>query len=119
MFTTEGLQLSVKCKERCRVKIIQLYEHGANLSCIGLYWRNWVKWARCGLVDSSKNLGIIKAKSLDRNQFSQNQLMNFVDFDIAAFDSELVRYFKLILFVNPNLETYYDKQQSKTKHSTC
>jgi RNA-directed DNA polymerase len=41
MFTTEGLQISVKCKERCRVKIIQLYERVANLFRIGLYWHNW------------------------------------------------------------------------------
>ena len=88
MFTTGGLQLSVKCKERCRVKIIQLYERGANLSRIGLYWRNWVKWAN-------------------------------VDFDIAAFKSELVRYFQLIHFFKPNMETYYDKPQIKTLLSPC
>lgn len=61
MFTMKGLQLSVKCKERCRVKIMQLYEHGANLTRIGLYWRNWVKLDRSWLVDSGETYGIIKA----------------------------------------------------------
>ena len=118
VFTTEGLQISVKCKERCRVKIIRLYEHGANLSRIGLYWRNWVKWARCGLVDSSRTRGIIEANRLDRAQYVKDQLINMVDFDITTFKSELVRYFKLIHFLKRIMETYYEKQQTKNYHSS-
>ena len=91
---------------------------GASLSRIGLYWRNWVKWARCGLVDSSKTQSIIEANNLDYNQFGQNQLINTVDFDIAAFKFELVRYFKLIHFFKPNMGTYYDKIQTDVLFTT-
>jgi RNA-directed DNA polymerase len=42
----KGLRVSNKTLERCKAKIDQLYEQGANANRIGTYWRHWLKWCK-------------------------------------------------------------------------